>query len=445
MEVWFDEFSLSVGDSLRRSIDKGLRQSRFGIVVLSHSFFAKNWPQYELDGLVDREMSGDAKVILPVWHEVNHTEVSRYSPSIAGRVAASTSDGIDALASTLLQVIRPDRSPLLIARDIALEWGLNPPVITDSYWLDVAEASNRIPGTGAVIPEESHWARWSFPLPSRNGSDPDAWGERLAWTALQLQWVNAADSLRVDVTTRPELVHAFILEHPGLLDICEAYPTLAADYAPQLTLRGFGGPLEKLFERQYLASLVVHSDKRSSHSLEGTALTTDKKLPRCDTEWALRDPLLGNYEAVYLASHYFNGDSPFGPTVSLHEDFDHAVWLIATESEWLPPHIRATLISGMRVRRPIWVWGIRDSHAEFDREPWSHYGALQSALYGKTGPTHFRWTKAIAEDVMGRICVSRDRIGLSESAEVLFRKFTNAGFGKRLISRERSKRNSRKK
>lgn len=40
--IWYDEFQLKVGDSLRRSIDRGLANSRFGIVVLSPSFFAKN-------------------------------------------------------------------------------------------------------------------------------------------------------------------------------------------------------------------------------------------------------------------------------------------------------------------------------------------------------------------------------------------------------------------
>ena len=49
VEVWYDEFSLNVGDSLRRSIDRGLAQSRFGIVVLSPSFFRKHWSQWELD------------------------------------------------------------------------------------------------------------------------------------------------------------------------------------------------------------------------------------------------------------------------------------------------------------------------------------------------------------------------------------------------------------
>jgi hypothetical protein len=105
-DVWYDEFQLRVGDSLRRSIDKGLANSRFGIVVLSPSFFAKNWPQYELDGLVQREMEG-SKVILPIWHKISKAEVISYSPSLADKVALNTAQfTIAELASNLAEVLR---------------------------------------------------------------------------------------------------------------------------------------------------------------------------------------------------------------------------------------------------------------------------------------------------------------------------------------------------
>ena len=87
--VWYDEFELRVGDSLRQSIDKGLVNSRFGIVVLSPGFFSKNWPQYELNGLTAREMDGH-KVILPIWHMVDREDVPAYSPTLADKVALST-------------------------------------------------------------------------------------------------------------------------------------------------------------------------------------------------------------------------------------------------------------------------------------------------------------------------------------------------------------------
>ena len=41
VSVWYDEFSLNLGDSLVKSIDKGIADSAYGIVVLSPSFFAK--------------------------------------------------------------------------------------------------------------------------------------------------------------------------------------------------------------------------------------------------------------------------------------------------------------------------------------------------------------------------------------------------------------------
>jgi len=91
LRVWYDEFELRLGDSLRRKIDAGLAGSRFGVVVLSHAFFSKNWPQYELDGLVTREMTGE-QIILPLWHKITTAEVIGYSPPLADKLARSTSD-----------------------------------------------------------------------------------------------------------------------------------------------------------------------------------------------------------------------------------------------------------------------------------------------------------------------------------------------------------------
>lgn len=104
--VWYDEFQLKVGDSLRRSIDRGLANSTFGVIVLSSAFFAKNWPQYELDGLVAREMNG-VKVILPVWHRVTKDEVMRFSPTLADRVALNTSmQSVAEIAEKLAEVAK---------------------------------------------------------------------------------------------------------------------------------------------------------------------------------------------------------------------------------------------------------------------------------------------------------------------------------------------------
>jgi TIR domain len=108
LRIWYDEFSLRVGDSLRRSIDKGLSRARYGIVVFSPYFFAKEWPQKELDGLVAREIAGQ-KVILPVWHNVDRDDVCRFSPTLVDRVATLSQKGMQRVVQDLLAVIKPGK------------------------------------------------------------------------------------------------------------------------------------------------------------------------------------------------------------------------------------------------------------------------------------------------------------------------------------------------
>ncbi|WP_018403074.1 toll/interleukin-1 receptor domain-containing protein [Marinobacter gelidimuriae] len=109
-KVWYDEGTLKVGDSLRQKIDQGLSSSRYGVVVLSGAFFAKNWPQYELNGLVAREMAG-GKVILPIWHKVSKDEVLSYSPTLADKVALNTAiSSVSEIAQQLSEVLRDNES-----------------------------------------------------------------------------------------------------------------------------------------------------------------------------------------------------------------------------------------------------------------------------------------------------------------------------------------------
>lgn len=103
LKVWYDEFALTLGDSLRRSIDYGLAKSRYGIVILSPNFFAKEWPQRELDGLTSREISS-SKVILPIWHNLEFREVVNFSPTLADKLGVSTSKGMAFVVKQILSV-----------------------------------------------------------------------------------------------------------------------------------------------------------------------------------------------------------------------------------------------------------------------------------------------------------------------------------------------------
>lgn len=106
LSVWYDEFELKIGDSLRRKIDKGLANSRFGIVVLSKDFIRKGWTNYELDGIITKVTTGD-QVILPIWHNITKQEVINYSPSLADKLARNTSSyTVEEIAKEIAEVIR---------------------------------------------------------------------------------------------------------------------------------------------------------------------------------------------------------------------------------------------------------------------------------------------------------------------------------------------------
>jgi len=104
LNVWFDEFELTVGDRLRRKIDEGLEKSEFGIVILSPAFFERDWPQTELDGLAQKEVAG-RKVILPVRHGMTAEQVREKSLMLADRISVSSDRGMSEVVGELLRAM----------------------------------------------------------------------------------------------------------------------------------------------------------------------------------------------------------------------------------------------------------------------------------------------------------------------------------------------------
>lgn len=114
-KVWYDDFSLKPGDSLRRSIDRGISEARAGVVVLSPRFFEREWPQRELDALVALEI-GQKKKIYPVWLDVDAEYVARFSPLLADKVAIRAKDGVEHVVRELSDAIA--HYPLLTDEEV---------------------------------------------------------------------------------------------------------------------------------------------------------------------------------------------------------------------------------------------------------------------------------------------------------------------------------------
>lgn len=108
LRIWYDEFELSVGDSLRESIDRGLSKSAYGIVVLSEAFFNKEWTQYELNGLTARETEGE-KIILPIWYNIDKQKIMDHSPPLADKVGVlADKNSVEKAAEEIYEAIMED-------------------------------------------------------------------------------------------------------------------------------------------------------------------------------------------------------------------------------------------------------------------------------------------------------------------------------------------------
>jgi hypothetical protein len=105
LSVWLDINEISLGDSLRTAIDRGLREAKFGVVILSPAFVAKVWPRRELGALFALERFVDSKVILPVRHNIGTDEILEFSPMLGDRLSVSTSEGIAAIGDAVIRAV----------------------------------------------------------------------------------------------------------------------------------------------------------------------------------------------------------------------------------------------------------------------------------------------------------------------------------------------------
>jgi TIR domain-containing protein/pentapeptide repeat protein len=100
--VWYDEFTIRLGDDLSRVINYGTQSSLFGILVVSKAFFGRRWTEAEAEALQNRR-------IFVVLHGVNVEELAALRPEMADRLTISTDAGAAHIAEALVKSIRTPR------------------------------------------------------------------------------------------------------------------------------------------------------------------------------------------------------------------------------------------------------------------------------------------------------------------------------------------------
>ncbi len=99
-EVWLDERTLTLGDSLLGKINEGLIQSDYGVVVLSPTFFGKKWTRAELGALMALQTT-TKKMILPVLKDLSPEQLKDFMPTLADLLSVNASAGLDVVVQAI--------------------------------------------------------------------------------------------------------------------------------------------------------------------------------------------------------------------------------------------------------------------------------------------------------------------------------------------------------
>jgi len=209
----------------------------------------------------------------------------------------------------------------------------------------------------------------------------------------------------------------FIYSIPGLKEVCHSFPEFLASYAPQLTIKGFGGEFENDFDKLLNTSVTDQNNKRAENDKCGSGLTTNKLAPGCNEVIALRHPTFGDYSPAHVACQFVQGKM-WGPSPRYYEHFDYLVWFLSTDSNWLPSNIHRFLLDGMK-QWAVWI-SAGDKLWEIAR---SFFHKLCEAK-------EFNNLKLNAKDKEGLLkcfSVSIKELSLKDTPETIMDRFFNEG------------------
>ncbi|HEY9487197.1 MAG TPA: toll/interleukin-1 receptor domain-containing protein, partial [Chryseosolibacter sp.] len=115
LKIWYSGKELGIGDSIEKTIAKGLNRSRYGIVIFSPTYLAKNWTIREFYTLLAKEIE-EQKVILPVLYNITLDDLKNKDLLMADRFAVDADKGIDFVVDRLVSEIRKkEAAPLKVA------------------------------------------------------------------------------------------------------------------------------------------------------------------------------------------------------------------------------------------------------------------------------------------------------------------------------------------
>lgn len=391
VDVWYSEYELIPGNSLREVIDRGITSCDIGIVVLSKNFFSKKWSAWELNGLVQRMVNGSC-IIIPIYLGINVDDVMRHSPSLADIFAIKTDIEVDEIARKIHETIYPKNPILVDTRRILDSYGVNTPDYYDNWWIDRIEFSGR---------KNIFFLPWALPNNPKS-DDSNRRAVQLSWACMRYNWIMTFSEKDINQFTDPKELYSIIENTPGMMEACLNNIRFVALYAPQL-----------FFETNQLSDFLINEYEKSKMEIMHNkpdkeinfSITIDGKLPVCNRLFALCDKHFGGYTAESVLRHFVEGEQ-FGPAPSRHSYWTILIMLMDSGEKIYPKDVIDYLIQGYKERyaclqlKSIFV----DKSDSFIRKAFSNEQVMKQIIEEITGDFGIITEKShqqLAKDICG--------------------------------------------
>lgn len=106
VKVWFSEKDLGLGVPMMRAIDKGLANSRIGLVLVTPALLAR----LPKEGVADKELSVllARNQLVPIVHNTTYDALRNVSPMLASRTGLETAeDSMAGVAAKIAELVAP--------------------------------------------------------------------------------------------------------------------------------------------------------------------------------------------------------------------------------------------------------------------------------------------------------------------------------------------------
>ena len=104
VKVWFSEKDLGLGVPMMRAIDKGLANSRIGLVLVTPALLAR----LPKEGVADKELSAllAGNQLVPIVHNTTYAALRNVSPLLASRTGLDTGeDSMTVVAAKIAELV----------------------------------------------------------------------------------------------------------------------------------------------------------------------------------------------------------------------------------------------------------------------------------------------------------------------------------------------------